>query len=211
MRHATSKVATGIINSGVVNCPVYTIDVRNNDAAKGVSVAGLLGKTAKKGSISPGYVLAFRVTEVQQILDVDVIFIQKIAFLLCVFTPLGLGLVHFLRGRLQVATALRLMLAKLASMSFDVIELRCDGEGVIGALTSTMQASGIAVFIVGPSQHVAVVEQMARTLKNRYRCHELALPFVIKHTLVVWSVLFCMHSVNLQTTSSSVDKVGPYE
>jgi len=30
------------------------------------------------------------------------------------------------------------MLAKAASRSFDVIELRCDGEGAIGALTSTV-------------------------------------------------------------------------
>ena len=211
--HATSKAVIGIINSGVMNCPVSATDVRNNDAAKGVSVAGLLGKTAKKGSISPGYVLAPRVTQVQQILNVDVIFIKKIAFLLGVFTPLGLGLVHFLRDRSesQVATALRLMLAKAASRSFDVIELRCDGEGAIGALTSALQASGITVSIAGPGQHVAVVERMARTLKNRYRCHELALPFVMTHTLIVWCVLFCMHSVNLQPNASSVDKVSPYE
>ena len=83
-----------------MNCPVFAPDVRNTDAAnKGVSVAGLLGKTAKKGSISPGYVLAPRVTRVYQILDVDVIFKNNIAFLLSVFTPLGLGLVQFLRSR----------------------------------------------------------------------------------------------------------------
>ena len=211
--HATSKAVIGIINSGVMNCPVSATDVRNNDAAKGVSVAGLLGKTTKKGSMSPGYVLAPRVTQVQQILSVDIIFIKKIAFLLGVFTPLGLGLVHFLRDRseAQVATALRLMLAKAASRSFDVIELRCDGEGAIGALTSTLQASGITVSIAGPGQHVAVVERMARTLKGRYRCHELALPFVMTHTLIVWCVLFCMHSVNLQPNASSVDKISPYE
>ena len=132
-----------------MNCPVSTTDVRNNDAAKGVSVTGLLGKTAKKGSISPGYVLAPRVTQAQQILNVDVIFRKKIVFLHGVFTPLGLGLVHFLRDRSEsrVETSLRLMLAKAANRSFDVIDLRCDGEGAIGALTSAMQASGIAVSI----------------------------------------------------------------
>jgi hypothetical protein len=31
------------------------------------------------------------------------------------------------------------------------------------------------------------------------------------HTLIVWCVLFCMHSVNLQPNASSVDKVSPYE
>ena len=79
--------------------------------------------------MSPGYVLAPRVTQVQQILSVDVIFVKMIHFLLGVFTPLGLGLVHFLRDRSedQVCTAVRMMLAKAASRSFDVIEIRCDG------------------------------------------------------------------------------------
>jgi hypothetical protein len=52
------------------------------------------------------------------------------------------------------------MLAKAASRSFDVIELRCDGEGAIGSLTSALQSSGIVVFIARPGQHVAVVERM---------------------------------------------------
>ncbi len=100
---------------------------------------------------------------------------------------LGRGLVYFLRNRSesQVETVLRLMLAKAASTSFDVIELRCDGEGAIGALTSTLQASGIVVNIAGPGQHVVVVERMARTLRGRYRCHELALPFVMTRILIV--------------------------
>ncbi len=59
----TSKADITIINSGVMNCPVSAADVRKNDAAKGVSVAGLLGKTAKKGSIFPGYELAPSVTD----------------------------------------------------------------------------------------------------------------------------------------------------
>jgi hypothetical protein len=103
------------------------------------------------------------------------------------------------------------MLAKAASRSFDAIELRCNGEGEIGALTSTLQASFIVVTIAGSGQHVAVVERMTRTLKGRYRCHELALPFVMTHTLIVWCVMFCMHSVNLQPNASSADKVSPFE
>ncbi len=60
--HATSKAVINIINSGVMNYPISAIDVHNKDAAKGVSIAGLLGKTTKKKSMSPGYVLAPRVT-----------------------------------------------------------------------------------------------------------------------------------------------------
>ena len=85
--------------------------------------------------MSTCYVLAPRVTQVQQILIVEIIFIKKVAILLGMFTPLGLGLIYFLRNcsEAQVRSALRLMLAKDASKSFDIIELRCDGEEAIGA------------------------------------------------------------------------------
>ena len=42
--HMTSKATIDLINSGVQNCPISATVVRNKDAAKGVSVAGLIGK-----------------------------------------------------------------------------------------------------------------------------------------------------------------------
>ena len=112
--HATSKAVISIINSGVMNCPISATNVRNKDAAKGVSIAGLLGMTTKKKSMSPGYVLSLRVTQVHQIFSVDIIFIKKIAFLLGMFTPLGPRLVPYLRdcSEAGVGTTVRLMLAK---------------------------------------------------------------------------------------------------
>ncbi len=77
------------------------------------------------------------------------------------------------------------MFAKVASRSFDIMELRCDDEGAIGAFTSAVQASGIVVTIAGPGQHVTMVERMASKLKDRYRCRELALPLIMTHTLIV--------------------------
>ena len=53
----TSAATIGLINSGMFNCPVSASDVRNKDAAKGVSVAGLMGKAKKHKSVSPGYAL----------------------------------------------------------------------------------------------------------------------------------------------------------
>jgi len=103
------------------------------------------------------------------------------------------------------------MLVKTARRSFDITELRCDCEKTIGALTLTVQASFVVVIIAGPGQHVVVVERMARTLKGRYRCHELAIPFGMIHALIAWYVTISMHSANLQSITSSFDKVSPYE
>ncbi len=80
-----------------------------------------MGKAKKHKCVSPGYVLAPRVTQVQQILSIDIIFVKKIADLLGVLTPLGLGLIEFIRDRStdSVETTVKTMFAKAASRSFD--------------------------------------------------------------------------------------------
>ena len=63
--HMTNKATMILINSEVQNYSVSAFNMRNMDTAKGVSVAGLLEKTTKRKSISPRYMLAPRVTQVQ--------------------------------------------------------------------------------------------------------------------------------------------------
>jgi hypothetical protein len=52
---------------------------------------------------------------------------------------------------------------------------------------------------------------MAQTVKSRLRCRELALLFVMTHTLIVWCARFYMSCVNLQSSATFVDKVSPFE
>ena len=115
----------GIFNSGVQSCSVSASDIRNKDAAKGVSVVGIVGNTKKMKYVSPGYVFAPRVTHAQQILSIDIIFVENVVFLLAVLTPLGLGIVEFLRDRSVdlVETGVPTMLAKVASTTFDALEI----------------------------------------------------------------------------------------
>jgi hypothetical protein len=83
--------------------------------------------------------------------------------LLGALTPLGLGLLEFLRDRStdSVKTAVKTMSAKTASISFAVLKIRCDDEGAVGALIVVMEQRGLRVSIAGPGQHVSVVERMA--------------------------------------------------
>ena len=102
----TKATTIGIINSRVQNCSVSAYKSQHKDAAKGVSVVGLVGKTKKTKSVSPGYVLAPYVTRVHQIIGLEIIFVKRVAILLGVLTPLGLGIFEFLRDlRLHVAAS----------------------------------------------------------------------------------------------------------
>jgi hypothetical protein len=130
MGHMTSAATIGIINSGAQNCPFISSDVRNKDAARGASTAGLLGKMKKMKSVSPGYARVPRLTQVQQILGIDIVFVKRVASILGVLTLLELGLVEFMRDLSvdSIETVVKIMLAKVASRSFYVLEIRCDGE-----------------------------------------------------------------------------------
>jgi hypothetical protein len=96
--------------------------------------------------------------------------VKKIAFLLGVLTLLGLDFIEFLRDRSadSVETTVKTMLAKAASRSFDVLEIRCSGEGSVGALIVAMKQRRSQVSIAGPTQQVSVVERMAQTIKSRF-------------------------------------------
>ncbi len=47
LERATSKALINIIHYGVMNCPVSATDIRNKEAAKGVSICELLEKTGQ--------------------------------------------------------------------------------------------------------------------------------------------------------------------
>ncbi len=150
--HMTSAGTIGIINSGVQSCPVSASDIRNKAASKGVSATGILGKTKKMKSVSPVFVLAPRVTQVQQVLIIDIVLVKKIAFLLGVLTPLGLSFVEFLWdwSADSTKTVVRIVLAKAASRFFDFLELRCDGEKTVGVLAAALEHRGLRVSLAGP-------------------------------------------------------------
>jgi len=70
---------------------------------------------------------------------------------------------------------------------------------------------GIPVVTSGPGQHVPVVERFIRTVKQRVRCHEYGLPFVMCRVLLIYCVLFCVRCINLQPSSTSIDRTSPTE
>ena len=126
-------------------------------------------------------------------------------------TPLGLGLVEFMRDRSvdSIKPGVKIMLAKDASRSFDVLEIRCDGKKAVGAFTVALEHRDLRISAAGPGQPVNVDERMAHTVKIRFRCHELFLPFVTTHTILVYCMRFCMSCVTLQPSASSIDKTTP--
>ena len=212
--YMNSRATVNLLNAGVLNCRVTATDVRNHTAAAGAIIAEVRGKTRKMTppASSVSYV-APRVTQVQQSLAVDICFIKGLAFLIGKLSPLGLGLVLYLKDRTTacVSKGIRSFLSTAASRSFECKEIRTDGEGAVAAMIPELNGLGIPVSPSGPGQHVSPVERLNQEVKKRVRSHEHGLPFVMCKVVLIYCVLFCMRCINLQPSSTSIDRISPME
>lgn len=202
-----------MINKGIVNCDVTSTDVRNADAIYGMSVASMKGKMKKRSSSVATPILAPRVTQVQQTMQVDIMFVKEIPFLIGVLSPLGLTFCAPIRDRSSrsVSKELKSFVSNAFSRNFDIQEIRVDGEGALAALTTALRAEGIVITPAGPGEHVPVVERMIQTVKGRVRALENTLPYVMPKQIIIGSVLSMVHNINIQPNAQSTDGVSPHE
>ena len=142
-----------MLDAGLTHCAVTKQDVRNADAIFGSSIATLKGKTHKLTSIPASAVIAPRVTQVQQILAVDIFFIKTLPFLLGQLMPLGLAQCTPLKNRsaLHVVNAIRSFVNTAKSRDFDCVQLRTDGDGALGAMRDELSGLGIVLDTSGSS------------------------------------------------------------
>ena len=88
--YASSQPTIDMLDAGVSHCDVTKQDARNADAIYGSCIPSLRGKPHKRASTIASAVITPRVTQVQQVLTVDLFFIKKLPFLLGEMIPLGL-------------------------------------------------------------------------------------------------------------------------
>lgn len=211
--YPSTKTTLQILSKGVVNCNVTASDVRNAEAIYGPSVAALKGKTKTKSAAIATPVVAPRVTQVQQTMQADIMFIKGMPFVVAVLSPLGLVMCVPVsdRSTSAIAKALKSIISHGRSRDFDIREVRADGEGGIGASADNLRAEGIIVTIAGPGEHAPVVERMIQTIKARVRAFENVLPFVMPRAVLTGCVLSVVRNINLQPNSQSTDGVSPHE
>ena len=145
LAHASSAAIMDMLDSGIVNCTVTKMDIRNADAIFGPSIPSLKGKTAKQASAVSPNILAPRVTQVEQVVVVDVFFVKKLQFLIGVLSPLELSFCVQLknRGVECMSSALTSFLSTASSRGFDCVLIKSDGEGAIGAMSTALKSSSI--------------------------------------------------------------------
>jgi len=115
------------------------------------------------------------------------------------------------RTESSIYKAIKRILATVESRGFSNTSFHIDGEGAMAPILPLLQAAGIVINMAGPGEHVPVTERMIQTIKSRVRCYEHSLPYVMCRVLLIMCSLFCVSRINMQPSTTSVDRISPLE
>ena len=206
--------------SGGTNFDVTARDFHLAESIWGTDRSSMRGKTTKKASPVADIGVQGVVVQQQQVLSVDIMFVDRIPFLVGVATPLDLTIATSLltldlgkasRAAEVVKRGITYFINVLASQHFTTPLLMSDGEGAIAKLTSELNAIGVEVDISGAGGHVARVERRIRVIKERVRTHIHHLPYTLSMIGLSMCVLYCVSRLNYQQCSVRENRVSARE
>ena len=200
-------------SGAILNLPTTVHDLQRAEAIYGPDIASLKGKTRRRKAKQVSFEHIPVPPQSEQTLAVDIMFVNGDPFLVVIADPLGLTLVRWLRSRTSgvLAESLAAIVNELTSHGFRPTALQSDGEGGLAAIVPTINALGMVFNPAGPEQHVPVVENKIKQIKERVRAILSTLPFNLPAFLLRWLVLYCVNRLNMCPSSTRVDPTSPRE
>ena len=207
MGFPTVEQAMSIINSGS-NFEVSARDFQIAEAIWGKDIASLKGKTTKRATAVADITVSTKILQRDQVLSIDIMYLDKLAILVGVATPLGLTIAYSLntadlkkpaRTAAQVKLGISHFIGVLASQNFRASVIMSDGESAVVSLVDELGKLGVEVDISGAGGHVARIERKIRLVKERVRSHvAYHLPFTLSTVGIAMCVLYCISRLNYE-------------
>ena len=205
MGFPTTESAVRIIRSGN-NFETIAHDFRVAEAIWGPDIASLKGRIVKRPTTASAVTVGPTLAQIEQVLAIDVMFIEGIPSLAGVATPLDFTLAVSLtsydtsrpsRCAAVIKKGLAEIISTLASRNFLVKVIMSDGEGGVGSVAKELKMMGIEVDVSGAGGHVSRIERRIRTIKERVRAHiACKLPYSLIALGIAMLVLFCVSRYN---------------
>jgi len=202
-----------MIKAGISGSSVTAKDLHRALKIYGPFVPSIQGKTTRR----PTPLVAEDVPKSlisDQVLYADLLFVDKVPFLVSVSKPLGLTVASHLPGGKGAASVRKAMVHQIrqyASQGFKVKSLVFDGEGAVAAIADDIAEQGVKLEPVPPGAHVGVCERKNKVIKERFRAVKNGLWFVLPLILVRWLVYYCVSRINMLPSHQHSDLTSPKE
>lgn len=197
----------------ILNLPTTVHDVHRAQAIYGSDVASLKGKTKRQAARQAKVEFLPPLPQQDQALYADIMFVNSQLFLIVVAEPLGMVFVRWLRNRTAgvLGEAVAAVANTLTQRNFRPITMHSDGEKGIGALTSLLHSMKLAFNPAGPEQHVPIVENMIKQIKERVRAVLNSLFYKLPMILLRNLVNHCVTRLNMLPSGTRADPTSPRE
>ena len=205
--------AMSIVNAGS-NFDISARDFQVAESIWGRDLASIKGKTTKRATVAADVTIKSKIVQRDQVLSIDIMFIDKIAILIGVATPLGLTMAYSLnnlvlkkssRATEHVRKGIAHFLGVLGSQGFKTSVIMSDGEGAVVTLVDELGKLGVDVDISGAGGHVARV-------KERVRSHAAGhLSFTLSSAGIVMCVVYVLSRLNYEPYSEREYGPSPRE
>ena len=220
MGYPPVDMAIAMIRGGN-NFGVSENDFRVAHSIWGKCLASMKGKNHKRPTHAADMTITPAQVQKQQVLSVDIMFIDSAALLIGISTPLDLtlssSLIHLdlsksSRSAAIVKGGLEDMISTLGARNFSVRVIMSDGEGAIGKMRHQLGMLGIELDTSAAGGHVARIERRIQIVKERARAHICGrLPFTLTNLGNTMLVLYCVSRINCQQSGSRPGGLSPRE
>ena len=190
----------------IPDCEVTAQDVVRARIIYGPNVARVIGTTTTHRGVQVPLEPLPAVPEAQrqQILHVDIFFVDGIPFLLALSDPLAYHFVRHLKSRTlaEIKRVFAIILADLRARGYDPRVVRCDSERGLVALATWLGDQGIVLNPEGGEEAVPKAERAIRTIKERVRGIINTLPCGLVSNLIIMLVYFAVSRINLVASTA---------
>ena len=211
--HASPGQLIKLISQGKID----NIDFVAQDISRAIDIWGpdlgsLKGKTTSHKAELQAEITRTGIKP-DQVMHIDLMFVNGIPYLLSVFNPLEYVLVNKV-SRKDEQTLWRSLLSHINHIKkygFNISTIRVDGESAMSTqwFINKVSAEGTTLDITGAGEAVSVVERKIRHIKEKVRAVINTLPYNLTEVLESWLIKYAVSRIDLVPTRNSVEYTSP--
>ena len=203
MANPSNAIVKSMVRSGrMTGIPFVQRDIDNAEFIWGRSLANIKGKSTTHKAINVEVERIERPINISQVFMVDVMFVEKIPFLVSVTKPVNLLQINKLKSRTvgNIFHQIKKQLSVYRSRGFQVSKVRCDPESGLVALRPLLGNDGYDMDVTGQEEAVPPVERAIRTIKERVRGIVHTLPYRLPLRFMQYLLFFVILRLNMTPT-----------